>query len=101
MRVIRRHVVRLWTHLSASPRTVHFRWMSFIDHVDHAAPRAPRRWTTVRPGRGRCGAMENAVVDAHTERSMRVHWFGCAVVAAEYQGVWVSGVEGWPGQRWE
>ena len=25
-----------WTQLSASPRTVLFRWMSFVDHVDHA-----------------------------------------------------------------
>ena len=33
--------VRPWTQLSASPRTVHFRWMSFIDHVDQAGPRAP------------------------------------------------------------
>ena len=44
--------VRPWTQLSASPRTVHFRWMSFIDHVDQAAPRAPGRWTTVRPRKG-------------------------------------------------
>ena len=29
--------VRPWTQLSASPRTIHFRWMSFVDHVDHAA----------------------------------------------------------------
>ena len=41
--------VRPWTQLSASPRTVHFRWMSF---VDHAVPRAPRRWTTARPRKG-------------------------------------------------
>ena len=44
--------VRPWTQLSASPRTVHFRWMSFIDHVDLAAPRAPGRWTTTRPRKG-------------------------------------------------
>ena len=31
---------------------VHFRWMSFIDHVDQAAPRAPGRWTTMRPRKG-------------------------------------------------
>ena len=41
--------VRPWTQLSASPRTIHFRWMSF---VDHAAPRAPGRWTTARPRKG-------------------------------------------------
>ena len=28
--------MRPWTQLSASPRTVYFRWMSFVDHVDHA-----------------------------------------------------------------
>ena len=33
--------MRPWTQLSASPRTVHFLCMSFVDHVDHAAPRAP------------------------------------------------------------
>ena len=25
---------------------------SFVDHVDHAAPRAPGRWTTARPRKG-------------------------------------------------
>ena len=29
--------MRPWTQLSASPRTVHFRWMSFIDHIDYSA----------------------------------------------------------------
>ena len=32
--------VWLWTQLSASPRTVLFRWKSFLDHVDHAARKA-------------------------------------------------------------
>ena len=41
-----------WTQLSASPRTALFRWKSFLDHVDHTAPRAPGRWTTARPGKG-------------------------------------------------
>ena len=41
-----------WTQLSASPRTVHVRWKPFLDHVDHAAPRAPGRWTTARPRKG-------------------------------------------------
>src|SRR4051812_2108676 len=41
-----------WTQLSASPRTVLFRWKSFLDHVDHAAQRAPGRWTTARPRKG-------------------------------------------------
>ena len=38
-----------WTQLSAPPRTVLFRWKSFHDHVDHAAPRSPGRWMTARP----------------------------------------------------
>ena len=41
-----------WTQLSASPRTVLFRWKSFLDHVDHTAPRAPGQWTTERPRKG-------------------------------------------------
>ena len=31
-----------WTQLSASPRTVYFRWMSFVDHVDQSALRASK-----------------------------------------------------------
>ena len=34
------------------PRTVLFRWKSFLDHIDHATPRAPGRWTTARPKKG-------------------------------------------------
>ena len=30
-------------------------------------------------GRGRCGAGEDAAVEARAERSTRVHWFGCGV----------------------
>src|SRR3954470_24933542 len=30
-------------------------------------------------GRGRRGAREDATVDAHAERSTRVHWFVCGV----------------------
>ena len=41
-----------WTQLLASPRIVHVRWKPFLDHVDHAVPRAPGRWTTVRPRKG-------------------------------------------------
>ena len=54
--------VRPWTQLSASPRTVLFRWKSVVDHIDHDAPTAPRWWTTTRPrkgmtrSRGRCGS---------------------------------------------
>ena len=34
--------VRPWTQLSASPRTVYLRWMSFVDHVDYSAPSASK-----------------------------------------------------------
>ena len=44
--------VRPWTQLSASARTVHFRCMSVVDHVDHATLRALGRWTTARPRKG-------------------------------------------------
>ena len=58
LRVIRRHfLVAAWTQLSASPRTVLFRWKSVVDHIDH-------------------GARQDAAVDAQAERSTSVHWFG-------------------------
>ena len=82
LRVIRRHFpAAAWTQLSASPRTVLFRWKSVVDHVDHATPRAPGRWSGRRRGlgRGRRGAGEDAAVEARAERSTRVHWFGCDV----------------------
>ena len=41
-----------WTQLSASPRTVLSRWKSVVDHIDHTARRAPRRWTTARLRKG-------------------------------------------------
>ena len=64
--------VRPWIQLSTSPRTVHFRWMSFFDHVDHAAPRAPGRWTIARPTKG-------------TTRSRGRHTSGCPC-GGEYEG---------------
>ena len=45
-------MLRPWTQLSASPRTVLFRWKSVVDHIDHAVPRAPQRWTTARARKG-------------------------------------------------
>ena len=80
-------MLRSWTQLSASPCTVHVRWKLFLDHVDHAVPRAPGRWTTARPGRGRRGAREDAAVEARAERSTRVHWFGCGVRLPSPQGL--------------
>ena len=83
--------VRPWTQLSASPRTVHFRWMSFIDHVDQAASRAPWRWTMARPRKGTSRRWEDAAVDARAERSTRVHWSGCGVRLPSPQSLASSG----------
>ena len=41
-----------WTQLSASPRIVLFRWKLVVDHIDHTALTAPRRWTTASHGKG-------------------------------------------------
>ena len=73
--------VRPWTQLSASPRTVHFRCMSVVDHVDQAAQRAPRRWTMARPRKG-------------TTRSRGGPGSGCPR-GGEYEGllVWLPSLE--------
>ena len=53
MRVTRRHFLAdVVDQLSASPRTVLFKWKSVVEHIDHAAPRAPRQWTTARSRKG-------------------------------------------------
>ena len=67
-----------WIQLSAYQRTVLFRWKSFLDHIDHTAPRAPGRWTTATPRKGTT-RREDATVEARAERSTRVHWFSCGV----------------------
>ena len=72
--------VRPWTHLSASPRTVHFRCMSVVDHVDQAAPRAPGRWTTARPRKGttrRQGRHGSCFPRGGEYDCTRVYWFVC------------------------
>ena len=69
-----------WTELSASPRTVHVRWKPFLDHVDHAAPRAPGRWTTARPRKGttrRQGRLSSCFPREGDYDCMRVYWFVC------------------------
>ena len=45
-------------------------------------------------GRGQHGAGEDSAMDAHAERSTRVHWFGCAAVACRITG----GVGEWSGE---
>ena len=76
--------VRPWTQLSASPRTGHFRWMSFVDHVDHAAPRAPGRWMTARPRKGTTRRQGRLGVVSHGEGSTTVRGFtGSSAVSGE------------------
>ena len=60
------------------------RWM---DIVDHAAPRAPGRWTTARPTKGMKRSRGRHAVAAHAVESMRVHWFGCGVRLPSPQGL--------------
>ena len=71
--------VRQGTHLSASPRTVHFRCMSVVDHVDQASPGAPGRWTTARPRKGttrRQGRLGSCSRRGEYDCT-RVYWFMC------------------------
>ena len=81
MRVIRRHfLAAAGTQLSASPCTVLFRWKSVIDHIDHAAPRAPRWWTTARPRKGttrREGRLGSCFPRGGEYDCTRVYWFIC------------------------
>ena len=53
MRVIRWHFLAAAMDPAVSLSTYSPRlWKPFLDHVDHAAPRAPGRWTTARPRKG-------------------------------------------------
>ena len=66
--------------LSASPRTVHVRWKSFLDHVDHATPRALGPWTTARPRKGttrRQGRLDSCFPREGEYDYMSVYWFVC------------------------
>ena len=72
--------MRPWTQLPASPCTVHFKCMSVDDHVDHAAPRAPGRWTTARPRRRttrRQGRLGSFSPRGGEYDCTRVYWFVC------------------------
>ena len=53
MRIIRRHFLAAAVDPAVSlSTTVLFRWKSFLDHVDHAVPRALGRWMTARHRKG-------------------------------------------------
>ena len=73
-------MLRPWTQLSASPRTVLFRLKSVVDHIDHAAPRAPQRWTTTRPRKGttrRQERLDSCFPRGGEYNCMRVYWLVC------------------------
>ena len=73
-------MLRPWTQLSASPCTVHVRWKPFLDHVDHATPRALGRWMTARPRKGttrRQGRLGSCFPREGEYDCTRVYWFVC------------------------
>ena len=46
-----------------------------VSFVDHAVPRAPGRWTTVRLRTAMSRRWEDAGVESQIERGTRVNWF--------------------------
>ena len=84
--------VRPWTQLSASPRTVHFRCMSVVDHVDQATARAPGRWTTARPRKRTTGSRAR-----RDSGSPRGEEYEGSLVRLQYEAAIAAG----PGQQWE
>ena len=66
--------------------------VSFVDHVDQAAPRAPGRWTTARPAKGMTRGRGNTTVAAHAVESTRVDWFSCRKITGGVEG----GGMAWP-----
>ena len=54
--------------------------VSFVNHVDQAAPRAPGRWTTVRPRKGTT-RRQRRLGSCFPRRGeydyTRVYWFVC------------------------
>ena len=51
-----------------------------VHHIDHAAPRAPRRWTTARPRKGTTrsrGRRGSGCPCGQEYNCMRVYWFIC------------------------
>ena len=76
-----------WTQLSASPRQYSSDGSRSLTTL--TTPRREHQGGGRRRGlgRGRRGAGEYAVVDAHAERSTRVHWFSCGVRLPSLQGL--------------
>ena len=56
------------------------RCMSVVDHVDHAMPRAPGRWTMARPRKGTTrsqGRLGSCFPRGGEYDYTRVYWFVC------------------------
>ena len=52
-RVIRRHFLAAAVDPTVSLSMYSpLSWKTFLEHIDHGAPRAPRQWTTARPRKG-------------------------------------------------
>ena len=94
-----RHDRRWFGRLAQEDQRLKKHYGHWMDIIDHAAPRAPGRWTTARPRKGTAQSQGR-----HSGGCRRVEeyegslvWLWCeAVVAAEYQGVWVSRGMAWP-----
>ena len=87
-----RHDQRCFGRLGQEDQRLKKHYGRWMDVVDHAAPRAPGRWTTARPrkgmtrSQGRCGS--GSPRGEEYEGSLVRLWCEAAVAAG-------------PGQRWE
>ena len=74
-----RHDRRCFGRLGQEDQRLKNHYGHWMDIVDHAALRAQGGGRRRGLRRRRRGAGEDAAVDAHAERSVRVHWFNCGV----------------------
>ena len=81
LRVIRRHFLACGRGPSCQPLHVQSTSDGSRSLTTLTMPRREHQGGGRRRGlgRGRCGAGEDAAVEARAERSTRVHWFGCGV----------------------
>ena len=91
-RVIRRHFLAAAVDPAVSLSTYSPRPMEVVPSM-LTTPRREHQGGGRRRGlgRGRHGAGEDAAVDAHVDRSTRVHWFDCDVRLPSPQGLAIGG----------